>query len=166
MVSFSIALGQLVGMPTHLCNEGFLQKEDGLPGRDPQPQFIVFTHRETLVKEALPFQNALVQQYRTGTDDAQGKTAMVDPSAVFSVDLSGIDSFAAPDPDLIGVHDLVVRMALQLFQLPVQFGRMPVVITVQKTDPGVTGQADAGVAGCTHSALFLVEVANALICSW
>jgi hypothetical protein len=150
-------------MPAHLDDEGFLQKEDGLPRRNSQPHFIVLTNRKVFVKKALPFQNAAVQQYRTGTDDAQGKTAVVDPSAVFAVDFPGIDSQTFSNPDLIGVNHLVVGIALQLLQLPVQFGRPPLVITVQKTDPGVTGQPDAGVSGSAHSTLFLVEVANAMI---
>ena len=121
-----------------------------LPGRDPQPHLVVLTHRKIFVEETLPFQDAPVEQHRTGADNAQRETPVVDPSAVFAVDLSGIDSSPAANPGLIGVNDLVLRAALQLLELPLQLGRFPVIIAVQKANPGMTCPPNSGVAGC-HS---------------
>ena len=112
------AARQLVSVSPHLDDEWFFQKEDWLLGGDPQPHIVVLADWESFVKEAFSFQNATVKQGGTWTDDAQRKTAMIDPSPIFTVDFFGVDPPAPANPDLIGVDHLVLGPAFEFLKLP------------------------------------------------
>jgi len=88
---------------------------------------------------------------------------MIDPSLVFAVNFPGIDPLAFSNPDLVGVDHPILGMALEDFKLPMQLGRFPVVVAVQKTDPGEAGELNPGVSGTTHPEVSLVKVVNTTI---
>jgi hypothetical protein len=74
-----------------------------------------------------------------------------------------IDPPTSPDPDLVGVGDTKLRIIHDCFQLSSQFGRLPPIVTIQESHPGIASQSNSVIAGCTHSGSFPAHVLNPLI---
>ena len=88
---------------------------------------------------------------------------MINPTGVFLVDFPRIHALTVPNPDFICVDDTIVWEILQLFDLPLQFQGVPIVVAVQEGYPRKSSQLNAGVSGCGHTTIILKNIVDSSV---
>ena len=88
---------------------------------------------------------------------------MKNPAGVFLMDFPRINALTVPNPDFICVDDTIAWEILQLFDLPLQFQGIPIVVTVQKGYPRKSSQLNAGVSGCGYTTIILKNIVDSSV---
>ena len=79
------------------------------------------------------------------------------------MDFPWIHALTVPNPDFICVDDTIEWEILQLFDLPLQFQGVPIVVAVQKGYPRKSSQLNAGVPRCGHTSIILKNVVDSSV---
>jgi hypothetical protein len=85
-----------------------IDKKDRKPGRDPEPEIIVLTHRKGFVKEAHFRKKCLPHHHGGRADDAEREAFFKNPTGIFRMLEPGVNPLPFTNPDLVGITKRVV----------------------------------------------------------
>ena len=109
-----------------------INQVDRLPYADAQPQVIIFTGRELLIKTTRPLKQCPTQHHGRGTDETVGEALNKNITVGFSMFIARIDPNSMTNPGFLGLANLRGRLRLKKGDLVSQFLGLPDVVGIEK----------------------------------
>jgi len=128
-----------------------------MPGRDAQPEIIIFAYGQGLVESASRVEQSARHHNRRRADQAKIEAAAKDVPRRFLMLESWIGPQPATDPNLIGLTNLNFRMLVHECGLHFELFRKPEIVGIEKREIAPARDAYSMVARRRYAPLFLLQ---------